>query len=53
VDKLRECFAEERIVADVEGKEKIPELSRVQGLRPPTERVCVKVGKGGMSKEPS
>jgi len=26
------------IVADVEGREKIPEMSRVQGPRPPTER---------------
>jgi hypothetical protein len=33
-NKLRGCFVEEGIVANAEGREKTPELSRLQGPRP-------------------
>jgi len=52
VDKLRGCFVEEGIVTDVEGegREKIPELLRVQGPRSSDrERESgAKVSEGGM-----
>lgn len=40
------------IVADVEGREKTLELSKVQGPRPLRGRKRRKMGEGGMSVEP-